>query len=212
MTVIETLTGDCNLRTGSAKCFVFHAPRAGGKGAEERHLGLAAKSGQTAEIIRTVSPYPVVIPSVQGYSNEVGGKMVRMTYQVAEGEILKVFVQRRPGAGKVPVNACQFVRVRESAALQEIEMKLLTDASVNEPFGKLRGRFDILTLAEALALGVQVADYCKPMFGEGSVANTMVFNSLAPATASVKTVVKADGSAVIVQTVKRRRTINITKP
>lgn len=209
MTTIETLSGDVNLRTGSAKCAVFHSPRTGGKGVEERHLGIAAKSGQTCDIIRTVSPYPVVIPSVQGYSNEIGGKMVRMTYQVEDGEILKIFVQRRPGAGKVPVNACQFIRVRESAALREVEMKLLTDPAVNEPFGKIRGRFDILSLADARALGVSVAAHFEKMFGEGSVANTMTFATIAPESVAVQQVKKADGTAVTVATVKRRRTINI---
>lgn len=209
MTTIETLTGDVNLRTGSAKCFVFHTPHAGGKGAEERPLGLAAKSGQTSEVVRAVSPYPTVIPSVSGYSAEVGGKMVRMTYQVADGELIKLFVQRRPGAGKVPVSACQFIRVRESGALREVEMRLLTDACVNEPFGKLRGRFDLLTLAEARAMGATVASHFDSMFGEGSVSNTMSFSTIAAEKASAWSVAKDDGTVVVVAVAKRRRAINI---
>ncbi len=209
MTTIESFTGDVNLRTASAKCFLFHTPRKGGAGVEERHLGIAAKSGQTSSIIRQVSPYPIVTPSVQGYSNEIGGKMVRMTYQVEEGEILKIFVQRRPGADKVPVSACQFLRVREGAALREVEIKLLTDASVNDPFGKVRGRFDLLSLADARALGVSVPAHFERMFGEGSIANTLTFATVAPEKVLVENVIKADGSAITVAQVKRRRTINI---
>lgn len=211
MITIETLTGSVNLRTGSAKCSLFHTPRAGGKGAEERLLGLAVKSGQTAEICRSVSPYPTVIPAVQGYSNEVGGKMVRMIYQVAEGEILKIFAQRRPGAGKLQVTSCQFLQCRESAALTEVEIKLLTDAEVNEPFGKIRGRFDLITLAEALAQGVKVQDFYQKMFGEGPTSQIFTASVIAPATVQVKKVPKADGTLVNIAIVKRRRTINIQK-
>jgi hypothetical protein len=208
MTTIETLTGDVNLRTGSAKCFVFHTPRQGGAGVEERHLGLAAKSNQTANVVRTVSPYPTVIPSVQGYSAEIGGKMVRMTYSVEEGEILKLFIQRRPGAGKLPTNACQFVRVREGAALRCVEAKMLTDPMVNEPMSFIRGRFDLLTLEEARALGVKVADGYTRMFHPANVEHVTTVSTVSPEIASASIVQQPSGKpAVVVTEIKRRRKI-----
>lgn len=208
MNTIETLTGDVNLRTASAKCYVFHTPRQGGSGVEERHLGIAAKSGQTSNVIRTVSPYPIVIPSVQGYSTEVGGKMVRMSYSVEDGEILKLFIQRRPGAGKLPTSACQFVRVRGSAALRCLEAKLLTDPTVNEPMAFLRGRFDLISLEEARSLGVTVAEGFSRMFLPANVEHVTTVSILSPELASMNVVPQAAGKpAVVVSEVKRRRKI-----
>ena len=211
MNTIETLTGDVNLRAASAKCFVFHTPHAGGAGVEERHLGLAAKSNQTSSVVSTVSPYPVVIPSVQGYTQEIGGKMVRMTYAVADGEILKLFAQRRPGEGKMPVAACQFVRVRSSAALRCIEARLLTDAVVNEPLAFIRGRFDLITLEEARALGVKVEGYYDKMFLAGAVDHIMTTAVISPEVAQAQIVKPANGkpAVVVLGEAKRRRKITI---
>lgn len=210
MNSIETLTGDVNLRDSSAKCFIFHCPRAGGPGAEERHLGIAAKSPQTAEVVATVSPYPIVIPAVQGYSAEVGGKMMRMIYAVADGEVLKVFVNRR--AGGLPVSACQFLRVRSGAALRTLELKLLTDAAVNHPYGMIRGRFDLLTLAEARALGVKVNEQFTKMFGPGAVGHCIVESVVSPELSQVVTVHKTDGTVATVESGPKRRRAIILPP
>lgn len=209
MNPITTLTGEVNLRTASAKAFVFHCPRAGSKAAEERPLGLAAKSPQSCDVVRAISPFPSVVPSVQGYPPEVGGKMVRMDYEVADGEVVKVFGQRRPGTGKLPVSANLFLRVRAGAALREITVKLLTDACVTEPYAKVRGRFDLLTLDEALELGCKVHPNFRRAFDPAAVAHIMEATVLAPEKAVAQTVVRADGTAAVVIVEKRRRRLNM---
>jgi hypothetical protein len=207
MTPIETLTGDINLRYGSAKAFVFYSPRAFNAGAAEQHLGIAAKSPQTSSVVRKISPFGIVTPSVSGYAPEVGGKMIRMSYEVANGEVLKVFGQRRAGAGKLTMTACQFLRVRDTAALTEVTVRLLSDPSVTEPFAKVVGRFDLISLEEAKALGVKVLPQFEKMFHQSSVEYLFATRIIDAEKAKVETIQKDDGSTALVTVQKRRRFI-----
>lgn len=208
MTPIETLTGEINLRYGSAKAFVFHSPRQFvNTGVNEMHLGIAAKSPQTALVVRRISPFPTVTPSVSGYAPEIGGKMTRMTYEVANGEILKVFGQRRAGAGKLTISACQFLRVRDTAALTEVTVRLLSDPNVTEPFAKVIGRFDLITLEEAKSLGIRALLQFEKMFHPTSVEYLFSSRIIAAEKAKVETIQKEDGTAAMVTVQKRRRFI-----
>ncbi len=207
MTPIETLIGEVNLRYGSAKAFVFYSPRIGGAGAAEQHLGIASKSPQTAHLVRKLSPFPTITPSVSGYAPEVGGKMIRTSYEVANGEILKVFGQRRAGAGKLTFSACQFLRVRDTAALVELTVRLLSDPSVVEPYAKIVGRFDLITLDEAKSLGIKVLPHFEKMFSQGVVEDLISIRIIDPEKAKVETVSKDDGTTAMVTVQKRRRFI-----
>lgn len=207
MTPIETLTGEVNLRYGSAKAFVFYSPRIGAAGAAEQHLGIAAKSPQTAHLVRKLSPFPTITPSVSGYAPEVGGKMIRTTYEIANGEVLKVFGQRRAGAGKLTFSACQFLRVRDTAALVELTVRLLSDPIVAEPYAKILGRFDLMTLDEAKSIGVKVLPHFEKMFTQGVVEDLIAAHVIAPEKAKVETVSKDDGTTAMVTVQKRRRFI-----
>jgi hypothetical protein len=211
MPTIDTLTGEVNLTSASAKAYIFHTPHAGGRGVEERHLGLAAKSPQTSPVIRQVSPFPQCTPSVHGYPKDIGGQMIRMTYDIAEGEILKIFAMRRPGAGKVGVSCAQFIRVREGAALHTIAAKLLTDATVVEPFARFTGRFDLLTLEQAQAFGVVINPKFASMFLPNLVAHVMEVSIDAPAIQQATIRQSAQGGATVVVSIpKRRRSIDLT--
>lgn len=205
MNPIETLTGDVNLRTASAKAYVFHTPRKGGVGVEERILPVAAKSGQTNSVITPLQSFAQRTPSVQGYSVEVGGSMTAQSFIVAEGEILKFFVNRRPGAGKLPLTACQFIRVRETAALRCIEAKLLTDPKVTQPFAMIRGRFDLLTLEEAVALGVTVNPGFMRQFHPANAGACMTVALMQPEAAKAEVQVLPSGESIVVTQTKRRR-------
>jgi hypothetical protein len=207
MNPIETLTGEVNLRYGSAKAFVFYSPRAGFAGAKEQHLGIAAKSPQTAHLVRRVSAFPLSVPSVAGYAPEIGGKMTTTAYDVANGEIIKVFGQRRAGANKLTFSACQFLRVRDSAALTEVRVRLLSDPNVVHPYAHIRGRFDLITLEEAKGLGVTVLPHFEKMFSQGVVEDLFSVSVLSPEKAKIQTITKDDGSTAMVATEKRRRFI-----
>ena len=209
MNPIETLTGDVNLRYGSAKACIFYSPRLGGAGSVEQHIGIAAQSPQTAHVVKKISSFPTVTPSVAGYSTEIGGKMIRMTYEISNGEILKVFGKRRAGAGKIDFTACQFLRVRETAALTEVTIRLFSDAQVAEPYAKITGRFDLLSLAEAKALGVNVLPQFEKMFSQGVVEDLISSRIIAPAKAKIESITKDDGTTAIVAVDKRRRFIKM---
>jgi hypothetical protein len=196
MTPIETLTGEINLRYGSAKAFVFHSPRQFvNTGVNEMHLGIAAKSPQTALVVRRISPFPNITPSVSGYSPEIGGKMTRMTYEVANGEILKVFGQRRAGAGKMTISACQ------------VTVRLLSDPNVTEPFAKVIGRFDLITLEEAKSLGIKTLLQFDKMFHPTSVEYLFSSRIIDAEKAKIETIQKEDGTTALVTVQKRRRFI-----
>lgn len=208
MTTIETLLGNVNLRDGQAKAYCFHCPPEA-QGIEERHLGQAAKSSQTYERVQQVTPFVQAIAAVQGYTVEHGGKTSRVTYQVAEGEIIKVFGQRRAGANKLPVSASMFLRVRDSAALREVRVKFLTDPKIVEPFAFVRGRFDIITVEDAIAAGIKVNPNFIRQFGSGAVSHIMEVIVAAPETATVTQVPLAAGGVKSIVTPIRRRYIKM---
>jgi hypothetical protein len=133
--------------------------------------------------------------------------MIRTSYEVTNGEILKVFGQRRAGAGKLTFSACQFLRVRDTAALVELTVRLLSDPIVAEPYAKIVGRFDLITLDEAKSLGVKVLPHFEKMFSQGVVEDLIVAHVLDPEKAKVETIQKEDGTTALVTVQKRRRFI-----
>ncbi len=193
--------GDVNLRSASAKAFIFHTPQ---NGAKEQHLSMASK---TTGAVLPVSAYPQIICSVHGHTKEIGGKMVRMTYAVRNGEVLKVFCQRRTGFNKMTLSACQFLRLRSTGPLCELKMRLLTDPLVHEPAATVTGRFDLIDLEKAKSLGIAVLPHFEKMFHQSMVDEVMSLRLLAPELAKCETVIKDDGSETTMLTEKRKRFI-----
>lgn len=185
--IIETNTGTVNLRTSSAKCFVFHVPLIGGAGLAETTLNAASQAAATKKVVAKLSSWGNQVPSVDGYTAEIGGSMVRQSFGIKEGEILKVFSARRP-AGSLPLTSCLLLRVRESAALQTVNVKMLAHPSVVQPLATIRGRFDVLTFDEAIALGARLKSDFQKFFNPAVVEQAMEIETIQAAKANVKIV------------------------
>jgi hypothetical protein len=208
---ISTLSGNVNLRKASAKVCIFHCPRAGSVGNMEVFLDKAATSGVTAAVVRR-SGMPHFISAVPGVVPEIGGRMINQSFSIAEGEILKVFVNVRPGWGKLPKTGAVFVRIRAKAALRKLEFPMIKHADVAYQESLVEGRFDVLTLADALALGIKVPNHLRMFCEDHCVAQLGVKQTVIDAeiSAAVQFEQKQIGDGDTVKTIvvrKRRRSI-----
>jgi hypothetical protein len=156
--IIKTVSGSVNLRKQSAKTCFFHAPRKGGKGNREVFLDKAATNGVTGGpdgVIHRAGA-PSYSDSVPGVNGQIGGRRVEQQFSIAEGEIIKGFVNVRPSYGKLPKSASVFLRVRKDAAYRRLKFKMLDHADTTLTHSTIEGCFDILTTAEAVAAGCHI--------------------------------------------------------
>lgn len=209
MPILQTTIGDVNLRNCSAKISIFHCDKAGGL---ERYLSQAAKA-QTQVTQRGMA---IFSPSVQGMLKEVGGRCINSTFSIAEGEILKVFVKINPGYGRLEKNANFFIKAREHAAYRAVSINTVDAPSVIFRTARLEGCFDMLSLEEAIAEGIQVKSVFRRAYDPNLVASVISKHEVlqperAPSIKKqiVEVVDPISGASTNVVKVKRRRAISI---
>ena len=209
MPILQTTIGDVNLRNASAKVSIFHYDKAGGV---ERYISQVAKAQKEV----TQRGMAIFSPSVQGMLKEIGGRCINATFSIAEGEILKIFVKINPGYGRLEKFANFFIKAREHAAYRVVSINTLDAPGVLFKTAKLEGCFDMLSLEEALAEGVQVKSVFRRAFAPELVATVVSKNEVLQAerTASVKKEIvevidPLSGESTNVVKVKRRRAISI---
>src|SRR4051812_9112852 len=103
--MFSTMIGKESIDSASSKVFVYHMPR----GTAQRHLTeqmltALVKDPSNAGLCRKVG-VPVTTSSVLGVRAEIGGDWTQQSYEISEGEIVKVFVSRKETWNKLPVNA-----------------------------------------------------------------------------------------------------------
>jgi hypothetical protein len=209
MPIIQTTIGDVNLRNASAKISLFHYNKVNGT---EQYISQAAKSANEV----TQRGMAIFSPSVQGMLREIGGRCINATFSIAEGEVVKVFVKINPGYGRLEKFANFFIKAREHAAYRVVSINTVDAPGVLFKTAKLEGCFDMLSLEEALAEGVQVKSVFRRAYDPSRVATVITKNEVLQAerAASVKKEIvevidPLSGESTSVVKVKRRRAISI---
>lgn len=172
MPLIKLTTGNIVLRNQSGQVRAFHSPRRGGKGNKEVFLDAAAKSGPTVGVVNRVGT-PHIFPSVPGLNPKVVGQACTQMFEIAEGEIIKLFVDARNNYGRRPTRASVYLRIRGGAALRSITFKITDHASAAFNQGEVEGNFDILTLDEVEAEGVKVLPQFKHFCSDSAVSKAI---------------------------------------
>jgi hypothetical protein len=170
--LLRTRTGNINLRNASGQVRIFHVPHKGGMGNQEVFLSQAAKNGPTQTVVKQVGS-PAFFSSLSGVRQEVGGRCVDQIFDIAEGEIVKVFVDVRANYGKRPTRGAVYLRMREGAAQRVLDFAVTNNPRAMFTSGTVEGTFDILTLADLADAGVKIAPHLKPLSTETAVKKVM---------------------------------------
>lgn len=201
--LIATCTGSENFETGSAKSHLFLVPdRPGDK---EVHIGVAAKNGKGN--VRTIGAGGRVGAS-RTIRQEIAGTWSNTNYDVPEGRVLKLFGTRSGGWGSVRVQANLLLRLRATAPLYRVGAILTGHPSATYNRAVTEGRFDILGLDEALALGVPIPTTFRHSFEDVMTRRmfeiVQVERESAAAPQVVTTVVENSQGEQVAVTVRRR--------
>ena len=213
--IIKTVSGQCNLRKQSAKACYFHTPRGGGSGSREVFLDKAAANsvtgGPDGVIHRAGSPQ--YADSVPGTNPEIGGRRVTQQFSIAEGEIIKCFINVRPSYGKLPKSASVFLRIRRNASYRKLTFKLLDHPDTILTESTIEGSFDILTTEEALAAGVNIPTAYRSFSDPTNIATVLTADTIihpekeSPVRFEEKVVNDGSGNHRTVVKRKRRRVL-----
>ncbi len=164
--LIETCTGNENFTHSSAKVFVLHQPSDAFPAANTAHLFVLGKE-QDATVTNVSTRFVEAAPGLI----EDFGKWALSRFEIPEGMILKVYGQRKMGGVSGPgrhSGAAMLIRLRSDAALRMICMSLTGDSRAHfSSIHPVVGKFDVLSVAQAHALGVSV----DRMRSQLSVAN-----------------------------------------
>lgn len=212
---IKTVSGSVILRKKSSKACFFHAPRKGGKGNQEVFLDKASKNNITGGqdgVIHTKG-FAQHSPSIAGMKPEISGRRIEQTYQIAEGEILKLFINVRNGYGKLPKTASVFVRVRKKAAYRKLRFAMVDHPDNSFTHAEIEGCFDIISTEDALASGVKIPPAYR-MFSDPDTIDSVLSENIviheeleAPTITERKILKDEEGNEKTIITKKRRRQI-----
>jgi hypothetical protein len=140
-------------------------------------LDKASKEGPTTTVVRRVGN-PHLFASVPGRDSKIAGLACTQTFDIEEGEIIKVFVDVRASYGQRPKRANVYLRMRASAAHRVLEFGITDHASAEFTKGVAEGTFDILTLPDVLAEGVAILAHFKPLCAPSAVRKAITANTV----------------------------------
>lgn len=205
---LEAITGEINAAEGSGKAHLFHAPCSGSEreGEKEQFISTAVKEcpalGTKGHAIKALSR--------RNIREDIGKAVYQTTWALKDGEVFKVFAKANTGGADWKFRertACVFIKVRDGAPLTLLKVKVpgcIPDSQF--PYWHIRGNFDVLTLAEAEALGALVLDSCRDHFSPSAVSALFEKEELAPATVAAPVVAtKEVGGRVMAVRVPRRK-------
>lgn len=205
--LIETCTGNENFNHSSAKVYVLHQPSRDFPAAKSVHLFVLGK-GPDATVTNVSTRFVEAAP---GLIDDFG-KWALTRFEVPEGMILKVYGQRKMGGVTGPgrhSGAAMLLRLRNDAALRRINMPLTGDERAHfSSIHPLTGKFDILTVAQAHAFGVNV-DSFRSQMQEANVENVFAMETLEaeqapPVEEQTVTVQNTPGEQAVEVAVRRR--------
>lgn len=206
--LISTTTGFENFSAGSAKSYLFTVPTRAAPG-KEQHIGVSARSGGG---INTIG-MPSTVPAAPGFVEETG-KWTSATFEVPDGQVLKLFAQRSGGFGSMRIMASMFIRTRRHAALRKIGTILTGHPKATYTRVWTEGRFDILTLEQAAELGILVPPHFAHTYAQTMTSRAFEVVEVereisAPAVTVVSMVQNSAGEAIEVRTNRKSRALDI---
>jgi hypothetical protein len=206
--LLQTVMGNEIFPSTSAKVYAFSVPTRQFPG-KELNLALAAKAGIGITKVGTSESFP----PAPGWKEELG-RWTRTNFDLPEGSLVKIFLNKTVPFGQMRVNGNILIRMRSAAAYTRIGVILtgFTNATISR--ANFEGKFDILTPAEATALGASIPLHFWPSFDESiqrrAFEVTVLERETAPvATEQVKQVINSEGEHVAVKTVQRRRIMGV---
>lgn len=205
--IITALTGQENFPNGQCKVYLFVSPSTQFPG-QEKNIGVVARS--TDPSVRLVG-YPELISAAPGYREDMG-KWTRGTYDISENMVLKLFANRTVNGRRAMAN--QYLLMREGAALRRISINTTQWERGQFQSVTVEGRFDLITLREATALGVRTPPEYAHYFARTNVDQVMEIIELSPERQprrrdEQRTVVNSAGEPVQVQVIRRPRNLRI---
>jgi hypothetical protein len=186
MPLLQTTTGNVILRNHSGQVRIFHCPRKGGVGNKEVFLDAASKNGPTASVVQRIGS-PHIFSAIPGANPEMVGRACTQVFDIAEGEVVKVFVDTHNNYGKRPTRASIYLRMRTNAAHRILEFDITDHASAAFTKGSIEGSFDILTLDDVDSEGINILPHYRDCAMEGAVRKAI----------SREVVISAEASPVV---------------
>ena len=136
------------------------------------------------------------------------GKWLTSSYDIRDGEVLKVFGQRHSGRQAPDIKAAFFIMPRANAALQHVAMGLSNVGAMRSAF--VRGRFDIIDIERAARLGAVVAPHFGAIHDAVPVSRLFRFEQIEPEIAAPPVMERtrvrnlADEQVTVTRTHRRR--------
>lgn len=176
---------------------------------KEMHIATAIKKAEVPVSLQ--GKHESYSARSDGYRDELG-TWQRCTIQAAEGLILKIFARNNRGYGRQTVIANQYIRVREQAAYNELKVALTGHTGARYDYAYITGRFDILSLEQALERGVKVEPRLQNTFDPDHVAKIVeVIQKEAEISAmqeiTTKEVMDVEGNTKVIKVAKRKRNL-----
>lgn len=213
MPFIRCITGSETFREGSAALIVTLEPQngfevPGGKGI---FISEAAKNRQHV----TEQSRPSYLPaSTTGVREQ--GCYWDGNFDVPEGAILRCYARRKIRQGSRPYieEGVVFIRAREDAALQRLQLRRIDSSQSTNAAVIVEGRFDVISIRDAGAARVPIhaldlqlakADKVRAVFARTEIAPA----KRAPAQVRIETVRSHDGEEVKVASTRRSRAIKL---
>jgi len=206
---LDFVTGKINSAQGSGKMYVFHAPHRNSPryGSKEDHFTNAVR--ECPELADKLAVHPFVART--NIQPDIGGRIFTQSWQFMDGEVLKVWAQRST-YGEVKSTGSIFLRLRSTGAFNELQVnvpKNIEDSKESNWW--VRGRFDVLSVEEAEALGVAVLDSARYSFHADNTRKLFKLVEKSPELKAAATFekVKAAGSRKAILIQKRRRKLRL---
>lgn len=207
---LSATTGNLNLRKKSAKCYVFYCPKGSGSTDKRREVILDSACGKYSNDIERIAK-GFAAPSTM-ISKEIGGKFSTSRYRVPCGTILKVFLMRNRGYGKIPISSTAYLKCREGSAYRRLGFELLDDEGVIFTEASIEGNFDIIEQEQALAEGVFIPKAFRKRIGSSkdiiSSDTILTPEKNSEAILELKELINDEGEIKTISVKRRRRSID----
>lgn len=214
--LISVTTGDETFNSGSSKYHLFvlsstrfHMPQ------QETHIGAAASAG-LAGVRRTGGTGQ--IQAAEGFMVNMG-TWRHGTYEVPDGLIMKLWGQRTASAATFGSNTgtrhmgALLIQTRARAALRRITCRKVGHPNATGNAVTLEGRFDLLTIKEAMTAGatldmMRVKQFVSPDRDRLFTADILQPEEEAREVRSVDTVTTPEGKRIEVPVARKRRAVD----
>lgn len=209
MSLIRCITGSESLREGSAAMIVTLAPTPTFPLPENKGLFISEAADQGRHV--SIQQRKIFLPASNNGVSEQGCYW-EGNYNVPDGMILRVYARRQTRVGSRPYReeGVLFIRVREDAALQRLQLRRIESPQSTGAPVVIEGRFDILSIREVGAAKAPLQGVDLQLGKADKVRSVLVHTEVsparrAPARANIEVVRTHDGEEVTVVSTRTKR-------